>query len=596
MSQGLIYDFFPGDNSAVVVDITGTTVGINLQYSPDGDPANILTKSIGDPAIPGPVALALGTPTVTVLSVPVPVLTYLQNTPANLDGIWALLVVPQIQSTIATQLQIALGKNLDSFTVSPIPKSGRTRARALSNQSLLLDYWVPNVNLNITATFSPITASFHMNADVELLIIVFFQWPSANVSSSFNFLNVHISPTSSWTTVEYDTLAAAGVAVPPAFDTLTDLMHYYEAVIQSSPPPAPPASSVANALAALGAAAVPLGLLQCVPSTDQSLPSPLTLTLIHPPDLAPTAYNAQTQAGPNIGFLGGPILATSQSQVTAGSPIGVTGTQFPASSVVAIAWNDTCSGNVVNSVVSWGPQGQAMTPTSIPRPGNGPIFALPIAAQAGQTYVAQVSDSDALTSTPPSNLVSDQSLGSFDLVLSYTSNSGGIVLAGQKQPPPGPPHPATAVVGTANAGSNGRFSSTAIIPPDAVPGSATLNAQALGVSLASVQFTIVASVQPTLVLIDHGSGAVQTPVVYPEFEVYARGEGFLPGGEAKVYIDKAVGTPQAAGPVLGDGTFKCQLQWPQNLPTGPHSLLAVEKFSGETIQATLIVTQEQAIT
>lgn len=595
MSQGLIYDFFPGDNSAVVVDITGTTVGINLQYSPDGDPASTLTKSIGDPAIPGPVALALGTPTVTVLSGPVPVLTYLQNTPANLDALWALLVVPQIQSTIATQLQNAFGKNLDSFTLNQIPKSGRTRARVLSNQSLLLDYWVPNVNLNVTATFSPIKVTFHMNADVELLISVFFQWPSANVSSSFNFLNVNISPTSSWTTALYDTISTLA-AIPPPFDTMADLMHYYEAVIQSSPPPAPDVSSVANALAALGAAAVPLGLLQCVPSTNQSLPSPLTLTLIHPPDLAPTAYNAQTQAGPNIGFLGGPILATSQSQVTAGSPIGVTGTQFPASSVVAIAWSDTCSGNVVNSVVSWGTQGQAMTPTSIPRPGNGPIFPLPIAAQAGQTYVAQVSDSDALTSTPPSNLVTDQSLGSFDLVLSYTSNSGGIVLPGQKQPPPGPPHPATAVVGTADAGPNGQFSSTAIIPPDAVPGSATLNAEALGVPLASVQFTIVAGIQPTLDLIDPGSGAVQSPVVYPEIEVYVRGEGFLPSGEAKVYIDKVTGPPQAAGPVLGDGTFKCQLAWPQNLPTGPHSLLAVEKYSGETIQATLIVTQEHALT
>ena len=591
-SLGLIYDFFPGDNLAVVVDITGTTVGTNLQYSPDGSPANTLTKPIGDPAIPGPVSLALGAPTVTTPSGPVPVLTFLQNTPANLDALWALLVAPQIQSTIATQLQNALGKKLDSFTISPIPKSGRTRARVLSKQSLLLDYWVPNVNLNVTATFTPITATFHMNADVEILIPVFFQWPSANVSSSFNLLNVNIAPASSWTTVEYDSWSALE---PQPFDTMADLMHYYEAVIQSSPPQPPDVSSVSNALAALGAAAVPLGLLQCVPSTDQSLPSPLTLTLIHPPDLAPSAYNAQTMASPNYGFLGGPILATSQSQVTPGSPIGVTGTQFPASSVVAIAWNDTCSGNVVSSVVSWGPQGQAMTPTSIPRPGNGPIFVLPIAAQAGQTYVAQVSDSDALTSTPPSNLFTDQSLGSFDLVLSYTSNSGGIIPAGQKQPPPGPPHPATAVVGTANAEPNGQLFTTAIIPPDAVPGSATLNAEALGVPLASVQFTIVASVQPTLELIDPSSGTVQTPVAYPEFEVYARGEGFLPGGEAKVYIDKVAGTARITTPVLGDGTFKCQLQWPQNLPTGPHSLLAVEKYSGETIQASLIVTQEQAI-
>jgi hypothetical protein len=236
MSRGLIYDFFPGDNSAVVVDITGTTVGINLQYSPDG--ANTLTKPIGDPAIPGPVALALGTPTVTVLSGPVPVLTYLQNISANLDALWALIVAPQIQSTIATLLQNALGKKLDSFTVSPIPKSGRTRARALSNQSLLLDYWVPNVNLNVTATFDGFAATFHMNADVELLISVFFQWPAANVSSSFNFLNVNIAPASSWTTVEYDIAGSLGL-VGPNPPSMPDLMHYYMAVIQSSSPPAP---------------------------------------------------------------------------------------------------------------------------------------------------------------------------------------------------------------------------------------------------------------------------------------------------------------------------------------------------------------------
>jgi hypothetical protein len=128
-----------------------------------------------------------------------------------------------------------------------------------------------------------------------------------------------------------------------------------------------------------------------------------------------------------------------------------------------------------------------------------------------------------------------------------------------------------------------------------VPGPATLYAQALGVPIASAQLTIVTSIQPTVTLVAPSTGAVQYPVTNPGFAVYVHGEGFLAGGEVRAYIDNIAGSGVATAMVGNDGTFQCSFTWPQNLPTGSHSLLAVEQYSGQTIQATLLLTQEAAL-
>jgi len=594
MSQGLIYDFFKGDN-APVVDITGTAISVNLQYSPDGVATNIKTRAEGDPNIPAPVTQALESANVSGI----PVLPLLKSAPSYFDGLWGGYR-SQIQTAIQTQLDNAFGKGKYSYTAN-LPKSGKVRARAVAGGTLLLDYWVSGLTVDLSASFQGNSGSFRITVDAELMIIITLsQWPSPKAYPTASLFNANISPTGNtafWWSEIQDGYNFTHQSDNPAFSapTLSDIIGSYEAIINASLVPDPDVSSLAAALAALGAAAIPIGLLQCVASTSQSLPSPLALNMVHPVDPPPRSFNPQTMASPFWRILGRPVLATSQTQVTAASQVGVTGSQFPPSAVVGIGWEDTCSGRLINSVVRWAPQGQPMTSITLTRPGNGPMYTLPITAQTGQAYQLQVSDSDALTTTQFSSPVTAEGAGTLELVLAYTSNSPGKTLTGHPPPPPAPPHPATAVVGTAAAGANGTLSVNIIIPADALPGSATLSATAMGMQIAQVQLTIVSNVQPTLNLIAPATGAVQYPVANPGFAMFVHGEGFLGGGEVRLHIDNAAGSVVATAMVANDGTFTGIFTWPQNLHIGAHTILAVEQQSGKTVQATLNVTQQAAI-
>lgn len=580
--RGLIYDVFPNDGPTVV-NITGTQIGFNLSFAPDSQ--NMLVLPVGDAQIPQAANSALQMAQVNGT----PVLPLLQSAPQFFDTLWTQNVVPTIGPSITSQLDGAFGAGKYTSTTPSIPSSGQSRARVLQDGTLMLDYWVSNINFKFTTKFGPLKATFQFNTDAELLLYIFLQWPTVYVNPSAQLLNVKIKPTSSATAAAY---AAYSSVEPQAFATLGDMLAYYEGVIQASPPAAPDVSALATAFAALSAAAVPLGLLTCSASVSQSAASPLTFTMTHQIDAAPEAYNTQTNAGVGTFILGGPVLAASQTQVVAASTINITGSQFPPSTSLGLGWTDTCSGVVVSSNITYGPEGQGQTTVTIPRPvGSAPIYVLPLTAQTAQYYQMQVSDLDALTTTPPSDVILAEGVGSFDLLLSYTSNAPPLHLPGHP-PPPTTPHPVTKVLTTVNAKADGTFSTPVVIPPDAVPGPAALQAQMLGAVVASIPLTIVTTVQPALNLYAPSTGAVQYPSVVQGLPVYVHGEGFAANHEVHLYIDNAASQSVGSKMVGADQTFDQSFPWPWTLLQGQHSVIAVEKYGGMTVQATLMVTQQ----
>jgi hypothetical protein len=149
-------------------------------------------------------------------------------------------------------------------------------------------------------------------------------------------------------------------------------------------------------------------------------------------------------------------------------------------------------------------------------------------------------------------------------------------------------------MGTAPVQSDGTFSTTIIIPPDALPGPATLCAQIRGQSVICVPLTIVTRIETLLRLVDPVSLVdLETTSVYEDYAAAVAGEGFSPPahgttGTVSVYIDQ-VEEPSIAppAPVGADGTFVCKFTWPRVLAPGAHTLIAVETLSGNSTMGTL---------
>ncbi len=591
--QGLIYTWvtFPGDTS-VVVDITGSSVAFNLQFSPDDSPPS-KSVPITDPSVPQALQQALVTPGLAIL----------EGLPSFLEFAWTQFL-PQLNSLIQTALNKNLGANNFAVT-SNIPTSGRVRARAVPNGLLLIDLWIPGLRLNLDVTKGQLTGTFLITADAEFLLLIFLQtWPLIKVLDTAQLFNANLQPTGStatkvsigqllWELGKNQQIATMGYASPSP----DDVIQLYDAQINATLIAPPDVSPLASAFATLGQTAIPFGFPQCVASTD-SAAGTLTLTLVHPVDPPPAAYDSQTMAGPIYALFGGPTLGTSQTQATPGGQLGVIGTDFPPSGQVGIAWTDTCSGELSSSDVLWGPSGQQQNPTHL-SPTN--LSYAPNGLQPGQQYTFQARNSDdfGLTTTQYSNQVTIQAIGTIDLLLSYQSNAPTVVVPimppGNPPPPPPPnvpPHPKTAVVGTAAAGPNGTFSLTITIPLDAVPNTtATLAAQVFGQIVASQPISIVGRVQALLVLVDPSTGTTGGTTVLPGYSVSVRGEGFTKSSQVWIYIDQAVGEGIQTAVVGNDGTFTATFTWPVTLNEGDHTLIAIG-LSFPAVEASLTLTQE----
>jgi hypothetical protein len=483
----------------------------------------------------------------------------------------------------------------------------------------------PSVPWPLTSLTASVSVGLEFYLSVPLAM-----WPNATTASGVAVLNPSISPTGATHTAAdfYDVLrvlTGLTLALPNALVFIFSAGHASVSVpfknltqgplseLESASVPFDLSPLVAN-LAPLQQAAVSDGLLQCLGSTDPASGTPLTLTMVHPVDPPPVAYDLQTMAGPGQPLFSQLSIGTTQVQGTPAGLIGVVGNGFPSVYQMGIGWTDTCSGTVTGSDVEWGFAGSATEVTHLPttsdfrfvpfarRPPPLRLGGQPVAGPLPGPYVFRVRNSDALTTTQYSDPVTLWSVGSVDLLLDYTSRAaaGDPGIKPGSGPPgpaaPGPPQPASraVVVGTAAIQPDGTFSASVLVPPDAVPGPATLCAQLLGQPVFCVPVTIVTQIEPMLRLVNPLTfGSVGTDL-YPASSVWVAGEGFVPQGTVTLYLDQGPGDGgegQQAATVNANGTFLCNFT-PPALALGSHTIIAVETSGEQSTQATLVVTEQ----
>jgi hypothetical protein len=321
-------------------------------------------------------------------------------------------------------------------------------------------------------------------------------------------------------------------------------------------------------------------------------------------------------AGPGQPLFTGYTLGTLQNQATAAGPLAVIGSGYPSVYQMGIGWTDTCSGTLSGSDVEWGPEGGASMVTHLLASANRqftPFAPVPglVAFDGSQPqpgpYVFRARNSDddpslPLTTTQFSEPVTVWSAGDVVLLLAYQSR-GPILLHGLGTPAgtpavPAPQQPLTGVVvGTPVIQRDGTFSQQIIIPPDALPGPATLCAQLLGQRVACVPIQIVAQVGPLIRVVNPTTMATLPDTeddpyaVYPGSAIPIAGEGFNPAGQVSFFADEPQGTVLGQTLVGAPGTFLYNLAWPGTTP-GLHTLYAVETIAGKTIQATLFLAEQ----
>lgn len=567
---GVIYTVY--STNGPIVDITGNDAPLYLYYQAQGD-----NGRAPHPALPISATAPIGAQDMGWAW-----FFSAYDLPSVMNQMWAD-AIPGLDAHVRS-LTSHLGFGV---TLRPnIPASGSVRAVAspgLTGQYLVLDYWVPvsyEIDLEIKEVHPVVRASF----DVEILILLqIWAWPEIQVQASASLHNadVHIINAGSYLLEGLSWLV----------NEFAGFTGSVENQINSANVPNPDVSSLTSGLLSLAQVALPFGLKQCMVSVDPHARQ-LSVTMMHPPDPPPIAYNpAQTQ----FGFGNDPSLGLTQYQVKSGADLGVIGTGFPSTAEVAVAWYPSSSGYVQQSFVTWGPgDGQSVTVE-----GAASEYSLPD-AEEGETYNFQVRNFDGLQTTPPSNVVSITAFGVVDLVLAYSA-PGPIPLGGN---PTAPHSPQLLTQPVATVPENpGAFTLPITIPANALPGLATLIARSNGQTLATVEFTIVGYVRPQIYAYNPSTGTVMAPQFSVGQTIYVNGEGFTPNANVKLYIDQVARAYLQATtqmPVQADGSFSLPITWPtatdvqdEELPPtlanlGNHTIIA-HQIGVPAIQVSMMV-------
>jgi hypothetical protein len=504
------------------------------------------------------------------------------NLQGVMDQMWAD-ATPGLEAQVKS-LTSGLGF---SVTLRPsIPATGSLRACAPAaiGQILVLDYWVPvsyEVDCELSKFGITIDPVVRVSFDVEVMIVVqLWAWPVLQFSATTSLQNVNAGIINAGDRLKE---SLAGI-----FNDLDGFTNQVELKINSASIPSPDVSAFSSALNVGAQMASSLGLKKCVADVDPDA-RVLNVTLVHPTDPAPYAYDpALTQFG-NY-----PVLGLTQYQVKPGAQVGVLGTDFPDSGELTVAWIPSSSGVVQDSYVNWG----AAAGDNATVPGVQAEFSL-AGPEHDITYPFMVRNFDGLQITPWSNQVNLRAVGALDLVLAYEAPRPPHLGGGGPGPAaPGTPQFVTEQIASVPA-NPGTFTLPVTVPANALPGLASLMAQSDGQTLASVEFTIVSDIQPRIYMYEPSSGVVLPPILQLGQTVYVHGEGFTANAYVRLFIDQAArGYLQVATLVQGDGTFTQPIPWPatadDDVPpsiatAGSHMIIARQIGAGAA-QAFLTVT------
>jgi hypothetical protein len=557
-----------------VIDITGTPLGILLNFVPKGSASPQTVSAL---------------PFVSTLDLPPALLAQLQTPLSQIgDQVWSQdtdangkTMRDRTTATIISDVSAAVsmrGAGYSAYNISAnLPTTGILRSLIIGGdppspiQTIFLSYELLGISVSFTST-TPYTGglipdpTYNVTFDVELLMIIITPAEPGpfSLSSSVNVENANISAS--------NVIAAVGDAVATFVNFITEqptnLFQAGEGQIDSSGGQVAvdpgPFSALLAQLSAGWLAAVPFGFVQFHAFINPNSRT-LNFQLTHPVDPAPVPVNAAVPAYPTLAQ---PILGTSTSCVEPGGSLTVTGTNFPIGQANAlyVGWTDTTSGNVTESDINWGRAGGPLTAVIIPRNGSDGRNSLALTnLVANSPYVFAVRDQDLLTETPftePPVTITTQATDIANILLQYGATQWA--------------------VGNGQLTSTGVFSASVNIPTGLTPGTYQLAAFLNGTEIAKTSISVSAACQTRIELINPetetlSSGAI---VTYP---VTVRGDGFE-AGTVDLYIDGPSGT-QLGSVVISSGTsFQATFIWPLTA-AGTHELVAQETVGGQTLTA-----------
>jgi hypothetical protein len=509
-------------------------------------------------------------------------LNQLLGTPLDqlFDQAWLQLQMNPATNANRTVINAIQSVNGTYDVDASVPAQGTLQAQvslpSTTGTSLTLQYLLPGA----AASFSKSGASFNVTFDVTIEIDV---WVPADASFSLSVTaqtlvqNFGVSP-SNFLAYFYAGLSILGNVLGNAI--LSALGITNQQVQLPWPPNLPnqtiPATGAAlDALSALWAQLANAFALASQQGFDelsvQIAAGPqgntLEFRLTHPFDAGPVVANAR---GLPVGVpqLLGAQLTPSVPVVNAGGAVGITGADFPPDQAtqLMITWDDTVSGILTKSEVSWGinVNGEAASPTDVMIDRSGPNSNFYTAGTPSEplmpdmSYAFIVRDYDVFglvaTAWGPWQYLTTNATNQVDLVLSYGD----------------------ATVGSATVNSSGSFAATVTIPTSTPPGTYTVSAVLAGQQVTYTTITVIgasATATPVLQFIDPSIGVPfggTINVVVPA-EVSVAGTYFEPGN-VELLVDDPSGTSLGSATVGVDGTFTCSVMWAG--PTGAHAVWA----------------------
>jgi len=566
-----------------VVDITGTPLSVLLNFEAKGASA-----PADNPLQASPSLLSLPPGLLNLLQTPLSQMgdqIWAQNTDSNGQTMRDRMRA-QITSQVPSALQ-TLGSGFSPYNISVfLPATGDLRAVVLgvdvpgstASQNVFLSYELAGISVNFAVT-TPYTGglisdpTYNLTFDVELLIQIVVPLSPGPITNTatIDLQNANIRAS--------NLSAGVGDAILTVLDFLTGqptkIFQSAEGDVDTSGAPAPNLGNLSNLLSQLSsawqAASTSVGFTQLSAFID--VQRTLNFRFIHPVDPAPTVVNAASQ----VGSLFPAQLGTSASEVQAGGSLMVTGTDFPLgqASSLFITWNDTVSGLVTQSDITWGPANGPFV--TFPQPRNGAdhqnVFTA-VNLVPNEPYTFSVRDEDLLTETPFSTplTITTQPTDQVDLLL---APQGG-----------GP----QSVVGSATLDSSGAFTTPASIPPGLASGTYILSAELAGGILATTLIQVVAADEllPPFIEVINPATSASLNFVQEGTSFMLVGVGFQPG-TVNVTIDSAgglfLGTAVAAiQPGDSAASFQQPFPWPLGV-TGTHSVVADEIVGGQTLEA-----------
>ncbi len=422
-------------------------------------------------------------------------------------------------------------------------------------------------------------ASWNLTFNVFLTVTVSLQdWPSVPAATGvIHVANANISANNVGASVD-EALKEMQTFFSTANSGIDggNIFAIQEGQIESTPTPTLDITSIGTLLATLAKPAYPMGFTKCrtfvgatkAGTPEGTPPETFNIRLVHPVDPGPKLANTALRTGLQ---LLSPAINPSQTQLSAGDKLVLTGTHFPIAQADAIyvAWDDTVSGTIVKSEIKWSAPGHPDMHADISRTpfddhANYTITGL----DPDTSYDVQVRDADQLTYTD---------WGAVLAVKTQLNNNADISLKNG---------PESVSLGTAKRDSSGNFTADLTVPTGTKSGDYAITATDGSVDASTTIQVLGAgqSATPKLSVLNTTTGlSFSTPVLMPAGATFRlHGEGFKPGTAA---VAIQAGKSLANANVGTDGTFDVDVT--PAVETGGYTIVASQGAGATQLEATL---------